>query len=323
MKKRTVTNVAASVRQRLSIVQGATGRDYQGLMIQYALERLLYRLSISRHRDLFLVKGAMLFTIWNGSPHRMTRDLDLLGFGDPSISGLEKIFKELAVHAAEDDGIVFDDTSVKGAEIRAEARYTGVRIEMLAGLDSARLALQIDVGFGDDYQGRPEEAVLPSLLDMPAPVLRTYRRETVLAEKLEAIVLLGLQNTRLKDYYDLWFLGHNFAFEGEELSAAIAATFTRRKTRLPPEIPRGLTETYWSDSARIAAWNGFWKKAGTGTDRPPLETVVLFVAGFLGPPLLAASRSEAFNVSWAAGGPWTATPDGLDQGDGDTQRSFS
>jgi predicted nucleotidyltransferase component of viral defense system len=307
MKKRPVTNVAASVRARLSTVQSQTGRDYQGLMIQYALERLLYRLSVSRFRDRFIVKGAMLFTIWNGSPHRMTRDLDLLGFGDPSIQELENIFKELADFPVDDDGIFFDSNTIRGADIRAEARYTGVRIEMIAKLDSARLALQIDIGFGDDFQDRPDDVSLPSLLDMEAPLLRAYRRETVLAEKLEAVVQLGLQNSRLKDYFDFWFLGQNFRFEGSELTSSITATFTRRMTILPLEMPRGLTESYWSDPARIAAWNGFWNKTGIVTDKPDLETVVRFVADFLGPPLLAAGRNKTLKLTWPTGGPWKRT----------------
>lgn len=308
MKKRPVTNMAASVRSRLAAVRESTGRDYQGLMIQYAFERLLYRLSVSSHRHLFLVKGAMLFTVWQGSPHRMTRDLDLLGSGEPGIGRLEHIFRELAELPVEDDGILFDSASVKGAEIRAEARYTGIRIDMTAKLDSAKLALQIDIGFGDDFQDKPDEISLPSLLDMPSPQLKAYRRETVLAEKLEAVVQLGLLNTRLKDYFDIWFLGHNFAFEGPALSSSIKATFTRRQTPLPTGIPRGLTEDYWNDSSKVAAWNAFYKKAGVAADKPGLETVVRFVAAFLGPPLLAAVRDEAFESHWPAGGPWTAGP---------------
>jgi hypothetical protein len=299
-------NVAASVRQRLSNVQAQTGRDYQGLMIQYALERLLYRLSVSPYCDRFLVKGAMLFTVWNGSPHRMTRDLDLLGFGDPDIGRIEGIFRELATLSLADDGVVFDSNSVQGSEIRAEALYSGIRIKMGAKLASARLDLQIDVGFGDDFMGKPDEISLPTLLlEMPVPHLKAYRRETVLAEKLEAMVKLDLINTRLKDYYDCWFLGKNFDFDGQDLSSSIAATFARRKTPLPQEIPRGLTEAYWSDPPRIAAWNAFWRKAGTGTERPKLETVVCFIAVFLGPPLLSAAQSETFVQSWQTAGPWS------------------
>jgi hypothetical protein len=305
MKKRPLVNVGASVRQRLSAIQGKTGRDYQGLMVQYALERLLYRLSVSPHRDRFLVKGAMLFTIWNGSPHRMTRDLDLLGSGDPDIGRLMSVFKDLAALPVGDDGVAFDPGSVQGEAIRAEARYSGSRIEMLARLGSARLQLQIDIGFGDDYLGKADEVTLPSLLGMPAARLKAYRRETVLAEKLEAMVQLGLLNSRLKDYYDCWFLGRNFEFEGDDLSSSIAATFRRRDTPLPPDLPRGLGKDYWSDPARITAWKAFWKKAGTGEEQPELEDVAGFISEFLGPPLLAAARGESFARSWPPGGPWT------------------
>lgn len=305
MKKRVITNMAASVRERLAALQKKQSlRDYQGLMVQYALERLLYRLSISTYYDRFLVKGAMLFTIWNGSPHRMTRDLDLLGSGNPSIQELEDIFKELAEVTVDDDGVIFESSSVRGAEIRAESRYRGVRIEMIGKIGSARLPLQIDIGFGDDYGSKADEVSLPSLIGMPSPQLRAYHRETVLAEKLEAVVHLGLLNTRLKDYFDFWFLGRNFAFEGQAIATSIRATFARRETAIPDKIPRGLTEDYWSDRARVAAWNSFWKKAEVTTEKPELETVVKFVAEFLGPPLAAVSRKEPFNNLWLPSGPW-------------------
>lgn len=157
MKKRPLTNVAASVRARLSVLRQESGRDYQGLMVQYALERLLYRLSVSSHRERFLLKGAMLFTVWQGAPHRMTRDLDLLGFGDASVESLVGVFQEICAQAVEDDGMVFEASSVKGSGIRAQALYVGLRVTLTALLDSARLPLQIDVGFGDDSGESPRK----------------------------------------------------------------------------------------------------------------------------------------------------------------------
>ncbi|RYD34475.1 MAG: nucleotidyl transferase AbiEii/AbiGii toxin family protein [Verrucomicrobiaceae bacterium] len=304
MKKRPLKNVAASVRERLSMLRRESGRDYQGLMIQYALERLLHRLSVSSHRERFLLKGAMLFTIWQGAPHRMTRDLDLLGLGDASIGTLVEVFRGICVQSVQDDGMIFDAASVKGTEIRAEARYVGVRITLTALLDSARLPLQIDVGFGDDFRGVPDEVTMPSLLDMPAPQLRAYRRETVIAEKFEAMVTLGLQNSRLKDYFDLWFLGHRFAFDGAVLAASVVGTFARRQTRLPEGIPRGLTSQYSSDPAHLTAWNSFWRKTGIKEEKPSLEAVVQFIVEFLGPVIQAAGSSGKFRGTWAPGGPW-------------------
>ena len=302
--KKPLKNIAASVRDRLSAIQRQSGRDYQGLMVQYALERLLYRLSVSAYRDRFLLKGAMLFTIWQGAPHRMTRDLDLLGFGDPSIASLEAIFRELCTLVIDDDGLTLDAATVKGSEIRAEALYVGVRLILLAHIGSAKFPLQIDVDFGDDFLGIPEEVTMPSLLDMPEAHLRAYRRETVISEKLEAVVTLGLQNSRLKDYFDFWFLGHRFAFEGDVLASSITGTFSRRGTRLPSTLPRGLSAEYSSDPARVAAWDAFWRKAGSREENPSLAIVVQFVAIFLGPPISAANRGEQFKESWRPGGPW-------------------
>lgn len=297
--------MAASVRDRLITIQRQSGRDYQGLMVQYALERLLYRLSVSAHRERFLLKGAMLFTIWQGAPHRMTRDLDLLGFGDPSIADLEAVFRELCTLHVEDDGLTLDAVSVKGSEIRAESLYVGVRLVVMAHLGTARFPLQIDVGFGDDFLGIPEEVSMPSLLDMPEAQLRAYRRETVIAEKLEAVVILGLQNSRLKDYFDFWFLGHRFTFDGEVLASSITGTFSRRGTLVPSTLPRGLSKEYSSDPARVTAWDAFWRKTGSQEEKPSLEMVVEFIATFLGPALIAANRNEHFKGNWHPGGPWT------------------
>ncbi|MDB6078803.1 MAG: hypothetical protein JWO82_2550 [Akkermansiaceae bacterium] len=306
MKKiRPVTNVAASIRDRLLNLHRSSGTEYQRLMNQYALERLLYRLSVSEHRDGFLLKGAMLFTVWEGAPHRMTKDLDLLGFGDPGVAGITEKFRDLSVLAVADDGLSFDAGSVQGGEIREGASYPGVRITMKAMMGAARINLQIDIGFGDSCRD-PEEVVVPSLLGMPAPQLRAYRRETVVAEKLEAINLLGLQNTRLKDYFDLWFLGSRFDFDGKVLAAAIAATFARRGSKFPDGKPRGLSEEFWTDVRQITAWKGFWNKSNVDGPMPSLEEVTRFIAEFVGQPLREAAVPKGWAGKWTTGGPWSA-----------------
>ncbi|MFT3990706.1 MAG: nucleotidyl transferase AbiEii/AbiGii toxin family protein [Luteolibacter sp.] len=302
-KDRIVTNVSASVRDRLLKLHRDSGIGYQRLLNQHALERLLYRLSVSPARNVFLLKGAMLFTVWQGSPHRMTRDLDLLGFGDPDAERLAGVFRELCAVDVAEDGIVFDPASVQCGEIREAARYPGVRITMRATMGTARLNLQIDIGFGD-HCSDPEEIEVPSLLGMPPPHLRAYRRETVVAEKLEAIHLLGLQNTRLKDYFDLWFLARHFHFDGKSLAAAIAATFQRRGTEFSPGLPRGLREDFWSDSRHVAEWKAFWKKAGPGGECPSLEETIRFISDFAGLPLREAAESSGWEESWEPGGPW-------------------
>jgi predicted nucleotidyltransferase component of viral defense system len=303
-KDRIITNVSASIRDRLLNLHRSSGTEYQRLMNQYALERLLYRLSVSAHRDGFLLKGAMLFTVWEGAPHRMTKDLDLLGFGDPAVAGLIEKFRGLCALAVTDDGLSFDAASVQGGEIREAASYPGVRITMKAMMGAARINLQIDIGFGDDCR-EPEEVVVPSLLDMPAPQLRAYRKETVVAEKLEAIHLLGLQNTRLKDYFDLWFLGSRFDFDGAVLATTIAATFARRGSKFPAGLPRGLSDEFWNDSRQIAAWKAFWRKSDAGSQMPSLEEVARFIGDFVGQPLREAAVPGGWAGKWGKGGPWS------------------
>jgi len=303
-KDRIITNVSESIRDRLLNLHRSSGTEYQRLMNQYALERLLYRLSVSAHRDGFLLKGAMLFTVWEGAPHRMTKDLDLLGFGDPAVAGLVEKFRGLCALAVADDGLSFDAASVQGGEIREAASYPGVRITMKAMMGAARINLQIDIGFGDDCR-EPEEVVVPSLLDMPAPQLRAYRKETVVAEKLEAIHLLGLQNTRLKDYFDLWFLGSRFDFDGAVLATTIAATFARRGSKFPAGLPRGLSDEFWNDSRQIAAWKAFWRKSDAGSQMPSLEEVARFIGDFVGQPLREAAVPGGWAGKWGKGGPWS------------------
>ena len=230
-------NLAASVQARLARRRAETGEDFNVLLVRFCLERFLYRLSKSAHREQFVLKGAMLFALWQPTLHRVTRDLDLLGFGNPSRSRLAEIFRELCGMEVEADGVDFDARSVTAAEIRARDEYAGVRVKLKARIGNAMMPLQVDVGFGDALSVTPEEITFPVLLGMDAPKLRAYSRETVVSEKLEAIVELGMLNTRFKDYFDLHFLANRFDFDGVSLSASIAATFKRRGTAFPDGLP--------------------------------------------------------------------------------------
>ncbi|RYZ92810.1 MAG: nucleotidyl transferase AbiEii/AbiGii toxin family protein, partial [Proteobacteria bacterium] len=232
--KKPLKNVAASVKARLLKIRTETGDDYNELLVRFCLERFLYRLSVSPHRDRFVLKGASLFTLWHGFPHRRTRDLDLLGFGDPRPESVAAVFREIILPAVdEEDGVVFDPVSVEAVEIKSQDEYVGARVTMLAYLESARIPLQVDVGYGDSVIPPPREETYPGLLDYPKAVLRCYAPETAIAEKLEAVVKLGLINSRMKDYYDFWFLARLFTFEGQRLSETIRGTFARRSTPLP------------------------------------------------------------------------------------------
>lgn len=265
-------DIAASVRARLLNVAKAQDADYNQVLVRFALERLLYRLSQSTHADRFLLKGALLFTLWYDMPHRATRDADLLGFGASDLDSVAQTFRDIARVQVE-DGIVFDPDSVAVAEIRKEAGYAGARVHIDAEIAKARCKAQIDIGFGDAVTPGPEESVFPVLLDdLPAPHLRTYPVYTVVAEKLHAIALLGMTNSRLKDYLDLWVLLSRESLDESILARAISATFIRRGMRVPATLPIGLTEEFGNDPSRQALWRAFLTK--NELDLIPLPDVV-------------------------------------------------
>ncbi len=235
--KKPVSNVGASVRARLLRLARERGEDFQLVLVRYANERLLYRLSKSRHASRFVLKGATLFGVWTGAPHRATRDIDLLGSGNASESHIREVFAEVIALDVEDDGLELDVDSMNVGPIRDGQEYAGLRVVLNARLTSAQLRLQIDIGFGDVITPAAVTLEVPTLLDQPAPRLRVYPKETVIAEKLEALVQLGIANSRMKDFYDLAVLAESFEFEGESLVAAIRATFARRGTALPVGLP--------------------------------------------------------------------------------------
>jgi predicted nucleotidyltransferase component of viral defense system len=253
-------NLAASIRARLKQRATAERQDFNLTLTHYGLERLLYRLSISAYVPNFLLKGALLFSLWYDIPHRPTRDADLLGFGPDDIDSAVATFREICQIPVE-DGIEFDQRSVKGAVIRKEAGYGGVRVDLQARLDGARIALQVDIGFGDAVNPAPEAISYPVLLDdMPAPQLRAYPKHTVVADKFHAICLLGMTNTRMKDYFDLWVLLEESTLDKVELRRAIEATFHRRQMDMPTSLPKGLSDAFVQDPIKLNQWNAFLKK---------------------------------------------------------------
>ncbi|MBU0588539.1 MAG: nucleotidyl transferase AbiEii/AbiGii toxin family protein [Gammaproteobacteria bacterium] len=253
-------NLAASVRARLLNHAKAEQSDFNGVLVRYALERLLYRLSQSAHAEHFLLKGAMLFTLWYDMPHRPTRDVDLLGFGPSDLQTIKQRFQDIAaVRVA--DGIQFDPASVSAQDIRKEAGYAGARVFISAELAGARLKAQVDIGFGDAVTPGPVPAVYPVLLDdFPAPRLHTYPVYTVVAEKLHAIALLGMTNSRLKDYLDLSVIFERETLDAQTLATAIAATFRRRAMPVPAGLPIGLSDEFATDATRQALWRAFLQK---------------------------------------------------------------
>lgn len=297
-------NLAASVRQRLLNLSASRGEDPNLTLTRYAVERLLYRLARSEYAGQFILKGAMLFALWMESEYRPTRDLDLLGFGDASNERLTEIFQRLCEVDVEPDGLTFDARSVGVAEIREGQVYLGQRIKLIGLLGAARIPVQIDVGFGDAVTPEAKEVDYPTLLDMPAPRIRVYPPETVIAEKLQAMVALGMQNSRMKDFYDLWTIARQFSFEGATLATAVAATFKRRHTDIPRAMPTGLSDEFATDRQKNTQWNAFLTRSHRGAMEIELAQVISELRAFLMPVLDAAAKAKNFAQSWANGGPW-------------------
>ncbi|WP_404405716.1 nucleotidyl transferase AbiEii/AbiGii toxin family protein [Pelagibacterium halotolerans] len=302
--KPPLKNVGASVRGRLTRRASERKENVQLTLIRFAIERLLYRLSLSPHRDQFVLKGAMLFSLWAPTPYRATGDLDLLGYGDAAPERIAAVFREICGIDVEDDGVVFKPETLQAEPARAEDEYSGVRVTMTAEIAGARLPIQIDIGFGDAVTPAVQEIDYPSLLDMPAPRLRAYPPETVVAEKFQALVALGMLNSRMKDFFDLWAISETFSFEGLILADAIRATFERRDTNVPAETPIALTPAFAEDAAKQAQWRGFLRRTALAMAPGPFAEMQAKVAAFVLPPVRALTAGRPFEGKWAVGGRW-------------------
>jgi len=290
MTKKPVSNVGASVRQRLLNLRDQTREDAQALFAQFAIERFLYRLSRSSLADRFVLKGAMLFRVWSGSLHRPTKDVDLLGFGDPTPTSVAAMIGQIITTTVEDDGITFDAASIRAEDIRENDDYGGIRATFTATLDKAIIPLQVDVGFGDAITPAAEDREYPVLVGMAAPKLRMYPLETVIAEKLEAAVKLGMVNSRMKDFYDLLVIFRRFPYEDGTLAQAIEETFARRRTPLPRVIPQGLSDEFGSDPPANRRWREFLVRMQLANEPTDFAVVIRTVRDRLWPTIMAAGR---------------------------------
>ncbi len=280
---RAPRNVAASIRQRLLDLTHAAEGNFQGCLDRYAVERLLYRLSLTEAREKFLLKGALLFTAWFETPHRPTRDADFLGLEEHDAAALADMVRRLCAITAE-DGLIYDANTVRVVVIREQASYGGLRVTLRALLDGARCNVQLDVGYGDAVTPAPVEIEYPTLLtDQPRPRLLVYPRETVFAEKLEAMQVLGMANTRMKDYFDLLMLAREGAMDIASLGDAIGATFRRRGTPLPEALPPGLSDRFAGDDGKRGQWANFLRR--NQLQAPPLEDVIQELGRFVREPL--------------------------------------
>lgn len=297
-------NLAASLFARLGNLARGRKLDMQFMLRRYAIERLLARLEVSPYRDRFILKGAMLFTAWLDDPFRPTQDLDLLGLGDPAVEAVRAVFADVCRIPIEMDGLTFDAGVLRAESIRENQACGGVRVKTAAMLGRTRIPVQIDVGFGDVITPAAQDLEFPPLVFETGPRLRAYPKETVIAEKLEAIIALGRANSRMKDFYDLLALSRLFDFDGEALAAAIRATLSRRNTPLPDNVPGGLSRSFAGDDEKIAQWTAFIGREPLLIAAPSLAATVDEIAAFVLPPLTALRTGAAFRQFWRKGGPW-------------------
>jgi predicted nucleotidyltransferase component of viral defense system len=301
-------NVAASVHARLKNLGRESKRDFNLLLVRYALERFLVRLSRSKYHDDFVLKGALVFVAWGNAIERPTRDLDLLTFADPDVGNLEKVFCEICGVDVEPDGLLFDSSTVRGSVIREGAIHDGVRMKFTARLGNARNQLQVDVGFGDAVVPPPSLLDFPVLLDQDPPRILAYPPEAVVAEKFHAMMSLGMTNSRLKDYYDIWRMLETIQFDSSRVAAAVTATFKRRGTKISADEPDGLSRKF--ADLRTDAWAQLSRRFELEDDLPPLEDVIQRIREFLMPVIEAVENGVSLDKRWAAETGWQGFEEG-------------
>ncbi len=294
-------NKAVSVRQRLLNRARSDKRPFNELLQYYAMERFLYRLSQSFFSDRFILKGALLLRVWDASEFRPTMDIDLLGKTSNEEADILALFNNILVVPVEEDGLIFDSGSLQSERITEDADYEGIRIRFKGALDTARVTMQLDIGFGDIVFPDPEEAELPTMLDFPAPKLFCYSRESTIAEKFEAMIKLGFLNSRMKDFFDIWLLSRRFNFIGFDLAESIRLTFEQRKTTLPTVV-ESFTEPFTRD--KQAQWVAFQKKLDMEHVPSQFQDIVVHLEEFLTPVVGALLSETPFDRQWIAPGPW-------------------
>ncbi|MGB5107793.1 MAG: nucleotidyl transferase AbiEii/AbiGii toxin family protein [Candidatus Zixiibacteriota bacterium] len=298
MSKKQPTDLDASVRQRLLNLSRERKEDFNLILTRYAIERFLYRLSKSKHADRFILKGAMLMAIWIGEVHRPTRDLDLLGFGEAEAETLGAAISEICRAEVEKDGLEFDADGVDIEEIRENQEYPGQRVKVNVTLGNAKIRIQIDVGFGDAVTPKANVISYPVLLQYPAPRIRAYPKETQIAEKLQSMVFLGMANSRMKDFYDVFILAKTFSFDGDTLVQAIKATFERRGTPIPEKIPLALSHEFADATDKNNQWKAFINRNDLEDFGVAFPQLVKAIGEFLLKPLQAAGFGYPFKYEW-------------------------
>ena len=303
MTQRTGANLAASIRQHLLNKARETGRPFNEMLQYFAIERFLYRLARSPHAGKFILKGAVMLAAWQAPISRPTMDIDLLGVTNNSIDAMVAVTQEICTQVVEPDGLHFEPESVEGERIVEDADYEGVRVRFRGSLGTARITMQLDIGFGDVVVPQPATVEYPTILPLPAPRLRGYSRESAIAEKFEAMVKLGMLNSRMKDFFDVWLLARQFDFDGRTLAMAITQTFATRRTVIPAG-PIALTDAFAADISKQTQWQSFIRRSRLQRAPDTLADVVTALAVFLGPIAKALASGQAFEHVWQAPGSW-------------------
>lgn len=302
--KEPMRNTSASVRDRLLNLSRSSNRDFQELTMRYVVERFIARLVRSEYGDRFILKGAMLYIPWKLEDKRTTMDLDLLGFCSPDLENVTRIFREICEIEIEDDGLTFDAESVTATSIREESVYEGVRVIIRVALAAMLIRLQVDVGFGDKIVPDPKPSEFPALLAEDGPVIRSYSPETVIAEKFNAMVILGMANSRMKDYFDIWMLSRNFAFDGSTLREAVRQTFAGRQTALPITEPICLSDEFSKNESKQHQWQGLVRRRHKQETLPDLIKIVADIREFLMPIISGISKVNSHTTKWSPGRGW-------------------
>lgn len=302
--KKDIKNLEASARSRLQNKAREDNRPFAEVLQYYGMERFLYRFSQSKYADKFILKGALMFTVWQVPERRTTLDIDFLAYYDSQIEAIEKVIREVCKIHVPADGLVFDPETVAGQKIKEDADYEGVRVKFLGFLERSRIPMQIDVGFGDIIYPKPRVIDYPVILDFPKPHLKGYTAESVVSEKFEAMIRLGLLNSRMKDFYDLWLMTRRFDFKGETLVEALKKTFSRRKILLPQEGPLFAEEIYDEGSDRQILWKAFLNKGEIKQVPEKLGATAKIIERFLTKPLETIGKDKTFDEEWKAPGPW-------------------
>jgi predicted nucleotidyltransferase component of viral defense system len=303
VKKRLAKDIAASVHQRLLNKSRQTGRPFNELLQYYAMERFLYRLSKSAFADRFILKGALMLTVWKAPVSRPTRDMDFLGRIDNDLGAIAGAVRDLCSTEVEPDGLEFSPETIEAERIAEDADYEGVRVRFQGNLGSARITMQFDVGFGDKVIPRARSIQYPTIIEMPPPVLAGYSMESTIAEKFEAMIKLGPLNSRMKDFFDIWLLSRLFEFNGETLVSAVSSTFRTRNTDIS-QYSSVFSAEFSAEKSKATQWEAFLRRTAIESAPSQFSAVVEQISVFLGPPAEAVANGTAFNKSWPAGGPW-------------------